>query len=427
MFPINGPGATEYNTFTNGDPVIPIQPTQVTAEWLNGVQEEILTVITSASLSPDKNNNAQLLAALKKLFPGMARKVNTTAPLTGGAALSGDLTLGINAASAATANYVILRDASGRAKVAAPAAADDIARKAEVDAAQAAAQTASVPVTRKINTTAPLTGAGSLSSDLTLAITPGYLRIPCTSDLNLYVRTDGNDANDGLANTAARAFKTITAAVNSLMRFDGRGYTADINIAAGTYAEGVYFDYTTAPSGFGRYILDGASSSTTIIAPPVNVIGIYSGRDILLTVKNLRINVASGGTGMHASYGGYLLTEACAINGLAGANTAFGAWSGGVLQGINGSFSGSFVRPVHLPNFGMIQIEGTWSVAGSASQAFAIVSNGGLLIVQNVTFTGSMSGKKYEIVAGIINSNGRGINFLPGNIAGESNAGGQYV
>jgi len=37
--------------------------------------------------------------------------------------------------SAATANRIIQRDAAGRAKVAAPAAADDIARKAEVDAA----------------------------------------------------------------------------------------------------------------------------------------------------------------------------------------------------------------------------------------------------------------------------------------------------
>lgn len=39
-----------------------------------------------------------------------------------------------NATAAATANRIILRDASGRAKVAAPSVSDDIARKAEVDA-----------------------------------------------------------------------------------------------------------------------------------------------------------------------------------------------------------------------------------------------------------------------------------------------------
>ena len=41
-----------------------------------------------------------------------------------------------NATSAATANRIIIRDANGRAKVAAPAASDDIARKDTVDAVQ---------------------------------------------------------------------------------------------------------------------------------------------------------------------------------------------------------------------------------------------------------------------------------------------------
>lgn len=42
---------------------------------------------------------------------------------------------------AATANKIVQRDANGRAKVAAPSASDDIARKAEVDAVQAALST----------------------------------------------------------------------------------------------------------------------------------------------------------------------------------------------------------------------------------------------------------------------------------------------
>src|SRR5690606_104544 len=37
------------------------------------------------------------------------------------------------ATSSATANRIIIRDSAGRAKVAAPSASDDIARKAEVD------------------------------------------------------------------------------------------------------------------------------------------------------------------------------------------------------------------------------------------------------------------------------------------------------
>lgn len=56
------------------------------------------------------------------------------------------------ATNAATANTIIKRDANGRAKVAAPSASDDIARKAEVDGAQAAAiSAAAADATSKAN------------------------------------------------------------------------------------------------------------------------------------------------------------------------------------------------------------------------------------------------------------------------------------
>jgi len=45
-----------------------------------------------------------------------------------------NLTAAHSATSTATANRIIIRDSAGRAKVAAPSASDDIARKAEVDA-----------------------------------------------------------------------------------------------------------------------------------------------------------------------------------------------------------------------------------------------------------------------------------------------------
>ena len=67
-------------------------------------------------------------------FAPKSRKINTSAPLTGGGDLSADRTLGINAVAAPTASAVVLRDSAGRAQVAAPSAAADIARKDTVDA-----------------------------------------------------------------------------------------------------------------------------------------------------------------------------------------------------------------------------------------------------------------------------------------------------
>lgn len=55
------------NTFTEGDPEIPQQPTVVGADWLNAVQEEICNVIEAADIVLNKPTNTQLLAALRRL------------------------------------------------------------------------------------------------------------------------------------------------------------------------------------------------------------------------------------------------------------------------------------------------------------------------------------------------------------------------
>ena len=97
-----------------------------------------------------------------------------------------------SATSAATASRLVLRDANGRAKMAAPSAADDIARKDTVDAVQTnltnhigdisnphsvtAAQVGSPPTSRTITAGNGLTGGGDLSANRTLTLgTPSTL------------------------------------------------------------------------------------------------------------------------------------------------------------------------------------------------------------------------------------------------------------
>lgn len=62
---IAGPGATPDNLFTEGDPSLGIDATTVTANWLNGAQEELVGIIEAAGLTPNGANNGQVLAALK--------------------------------------------------------------------------------------------------------------------------------------------------------------------------------------------------------------------------------------------------------------------------------------------------------------------------------------------------------------------------
>lgn len=102
----------------------------------------------------------QLQAAAPGYVPA-TRKVETTAPLTGGGDLSANRTLAISAATALLPGSMSAADFS---KLSGIEAGADVTDATNVAAAGA------VMTSRTVSTTAPLTGGGALSGDLTLAI-----------------------------------------------------------------------------------------------------------------------------------------------------------------------------------------------------------------------------------------------------------------
>lgn len=73
MHRIDGPGATVDNKFTDGDPVAGVQATVVTDDWLNDLQENIISVLAGAGVMPVKGRSSDLLDAIKKFSGGIAR------------------------------------------------------------------------------------------------------------------------------------------------------------------------------------------------------------------------------------------------------------------------------------------------------------------------------------------------------------------
>ena len=78
MHRIDGPGATQDNRFTDGDPTAGIPPTIVTDDWANAVQEELSGVIEGAGLTLDKAKHDQLKAAIAKMITDRAAPLATT-------------------------------------------------------------------------------------------------------------------------------------------------------------------------------------------------------------------------------------------------------------------------------------------------------------------------------------------------------------
>lgn len=68
MHLIDGPGATPENAFTEGNPAAGVAPTQVTAAWANMLQLELFNVLAAAGIDPDKEDNAQLVAAIQEII-----------------------------------------------------------------------------------------------------------------------------------------------------------------------------------------------------------------------------------------------------------------------------------------------------------------------------------------------------------------------
>jgi hypothetical protein len=289
---------------------------------------------------------------------------------------------------AATANRIIIRDANGRAQIAAPAAAADIARLADITAGT---------------------------------------RIIATAAVNFYVRTDGNDANNGLANTPAGAFKTIMAATWNLLKYDFRNNGVTINIAAGTYNEHVLVGPVLLSSAFGGLTYAGAGVGQTIVNGPTSpgnlqgsaaVTGWIQHQWTGCTFKVVDANAAI----VNADDNVLILTNCeflATAAGQIGVVTLLTASCNLLGMKITGAFNYVLSGQCNLG-------ASTWTVSGSVSTAFFYINApvyGGSS--QVVTFTGSMTGPKYLVTYnGVLTLAGT---VLPGSTAGTTSTGGQVI
>lgn len=99
MFRIDTPDATSDHKFTEGDPTIPIEATTVSADWLNSVQEELVSVLEHVGITPDKESTEQLRTAIVQMIeqripiatatePGLVQPDGYTVSITSAGLLS---------------------------------------------------------------------------------------------------------------------------------------------------------------------------------------------------------------------------------------------------------------------------------------------------------------------------------------------------
>jgi hypothetical protein len=221
---------------------------------------------------------------------------------------------------------------------------------------------------------------GQLNGKAPLVTTPQQT----TADITYYVRTDGNDTNNGSANTAAGAFKTINRAIGMIPQVVN--HTASINVASGTYAEDVrisgkvggghvqfmgtsvtirsfvaercnrividgFSANTTTSMGFNAYDggnidIKNCSCGTTANYPGINIAGqnadirnsLVSGRNFGIIVGSASIVTSldntgqANGVGLYASHGGSIYKYGSQPSGITSEGSLNGIITSGVLN-----------------------------------------------------------------------------------------------
>ena len=269
-----------------------------------------------------------------------------------------------------------------------------------------------------------------------LAALRKVLRFKLFQDITYYVSPTGNDSNDGL--TPATAFATGSAAWNKAIGLDLNGHNLTIQFANGNYSTPIFCQGVVLGLGAGNGI-----SLIGNIAQP-NLVNFNMTNANCLTASdgaNVRIaGMTFTATGTSSDYVGQ--GNALCANGantvIAYDHVQFGACSNAHCLGQAGTTSSgpnpySIIgqAPVHLTAIGgsCNIAEASISITGNPhfSSVFAYCYEGSIY-VNGAAFAGAATGKRYLIQAnGVSNGSGGNVNFFPGDVAGTTDTGGQYM
>lgn len=364
----------------------------------NAAHIGVNTAATSPNLLSVKSN-AALLAAINTADDG-----------------SGDVRLQLSKESAAKTASVVFSDAySGRAEFGL-AGDDDIRLKVS---ANGTTWTDALRIDRA-------------SGRVTFPVTGGPRELLGANRI-YYVRTDGNDGNNGLSNTSGGAFLTLQKAIDTAAALDIGIYSVTIQLADGTYAGANTLKNVVGFAAPGNLVIRG--NATT----PANVVIAATSADALSAnglftvwdIRDLKVTTTTSGNGIAAKGGATVRFG----------NINFGSCANAQLYVDGGAslvclsdyvISGSASYHWQAVNGGSILAASGFTVTLTGTPAFtAAFAYVGLLALVNCwgnTFSGAATGVRYNVFANsAIFTNAAGATYLPGNAAGTASSGGQYV
>lgn len=279
--------------------------------------------------------------------------------------------------------------------------------------------------------------ANATTNTFTLSTTPANANPVNTSGSvtgsPVYSCWTGNDNNDGSAATRAGALLTMQKAIDTVAGWDIVTNNVTIQLC-----DGVHNDRATVNApwvGSGVVTLNGNSTFVTNASCTADAFGAILVQNFgVLTISNLRVTSLSANSYNLVAVNYGILNFGAGVDlGKTGTGAAL-ALSGGVINltsftcsGPDTGITNSVLLPIQLGTIGgnvmTINIYGIRNYA----QAWAKAGNVAFGNVINTTINGSATGKRYNVTGNAVLQTAAGANFFPGNIAGTTSTGGQYV
>lgn len=233
-----------------------------------------------------------------------------------------------------------------------------------------------------------------------------------------YVRTDGNDSNTGLVNSAGGAFLTIQKAVNVVAALDMSIYQVTIQVVDGTY---------TAGTSFKPYVGQLAPIIQGNVATPANVIISTTGAICfnnngagIWTVSSMELRSTT--TGIHLSAQAYGTIQYQNIRFGVCAEIQVYAFGGKCVQTGACFIVGNAQAHIAVVSGSVVMNGQTVTLSGTPafSTAFVIAGRGGVLDAFSCTFAGTgATGPRYALFGGFMFINTTSLTYFPGNAAGN--------
>ncbi|WP_146126149.1 hypothetical protein [Burkholderia multivorans] len=437
---------------TDGNPAANIPATRWPSYQYNAIQEELIAILTAAGITPDRTNNSQIASAIKRLVQktvilndtgaANAYTATNTPPLTSATWVDG------------TVQQVKIANSNTGASTYAP---DGLAAipiyglgLQPLQGGELAVGGTAVLMRQTIagvNSGNPICVlmecAGGAQQVLPAAqsrhaVQLGQVRTRLTANANFYINAStGSDSNNGL--TSGTAWATINKALTTLQQnYDLGGFTATINVAAGSYAPGVVTGAFVGAiaSNSVQVVATGAVTITNPSGGSAACFYATGGAQFAISGPFTLVNSNSGSSCAQASGAGSILNIGTGITVAFSAGSHFLANAGGILN-INGNYSiannGGAGSHYNVANAGIIAItNGITVTIGSGvgiSLAFATANGLSQITTSGVTYAGSsVTGPRYASnTNSVISTNGGGASYFPGSTAGSTSTGGQYL